>query len=338
MWMRLKESAIGRISLVGISLVLLPVIIWAQQAPPGKDGQQTMSTTQEILARADSTFRSSQYAASRDIYLEALTSAEKDGNISDQVEALSMIARTYLILDDYATGFEWIQKAEKLADDSQPLGWSRYLGVRGRFYWQDGKLEQATRMFKDMYNYCSERELFDRAIDAAHMVAITGTFDEKIEWSHKGIKEAEAGNVTGWLGPLWNNLGANYEDNGDYQEALEAYTRARHYHWLYGNELNKMVADWAIGHINVLLHNYDEGVTWLRPVLAWCERIDNGEFIGLSCRDLGEVQFAKGEYKDAMDYFTRAETLLKEAGMDKWDADGFKKLTDRIKETEQKIK
>lgn len=202
-------------------------------------------TTKALLDKADSLFNSNEYEASRSIYMQAMDRAVKNKENSELTEAYAMIARTYLILDKTEEGRPWIQKAEKVGNSKEPLGWSRYLGVRGRFEWKDKELDKATATFKEMYNYCSERKLYERAIDAAHMVAITGKPEEQIEWGKKGIKEAEAGNITRWLGPLWNNLGATYEDMGKYKEALEAYLKAREYHWRYGDEKNKLVADWG---------------------------------------------------------------------------------------------
>jgi tetratricopeptide (TPR) repeat protein len=241
-----------------------------------------------------------------------------------------MIARTYLTTDKKEEGRPWIKKAAAIASADKPLGWSRYLGVKGRFEWQDKNLEQATTTFKQMYDYCHEYMLFERAIDAAHMIALTGTPDQQIEWGLKGIQEAETGNITGWLGPFWNNLGATYEDQHRYQDALEAYRKAREYHWHYGNEKNKLVADWAIGHTERLLGNLDTAAQWLRPVLAWCERIDDIEFTGLTQQELGEIEFAIGNNQAALGYFQNAAIKLKEAGMPDWDSSGYAGLLQKI--------
>jgi tetratricopeptide (TPR) repeat protein len=294
--------------------------------------ETTMSKAQELLAKADGVFKSREYEKSRGIYQQAL--AEANGNKSDQTEALSMIARTYLILEDKETGHEWLEMAQKIATPDEPLGWSRFLGVKGRFLWQDDKLDEATAMFKEMYEYCAQHKLHDRAIDAAHMVAITGNHELQVEWGLKGIKEAEAGNVTGWLGPLWNNLGATYEEMKEYEKSLEAYLKAHEYHHKYSDELSAVISDWAVGHAYVNVENYDEAEKWLTPVLAKFEEMENGEFIGFTCKELGEVAFARGDTDTAHKHFVRAEKLLKEAGMDKWDAYGYQKLVDKISECE----
>lgn len=295
------------------------------------DKSITQLSVSALIDKADSLFRSSSYDDARGVYLQAMELAKTQNDTSSLVETYAMIARTYLTTDKKEEGRPWIEKAGALASEDKPLGWSRYLGVKGRFEWQDKKLEQATATFQQMYDYCRERKLHERAIDAAHMVAITGTPDQQIEWGLKGIKEAETGNITGWLGPLWNNLGATYENQHRYQESLQAYLQAREYHWHYGNEKNKLVADWAVGHTERLLGNLDTAAQWLRPVLAWCERIADIEFTGLTQRELGEIELARSNNNAALEYFQHAAAKLKDAGMPDWDSDGYNALLDKIR-------
>ncbi len=294
-------------------------------------------SAEAFLDKADSLFNSREYDASREIYRQAMDQAKANRENSQLTEAYAMIARTYLISDKKEEGRPWIKRAEEITNPQEPLGWSRYLGVRGRFEWQDNQLDKATETFKDMYRYCSEHKLHERAVDAAHMVAITGTKEEQIEWGRKGIKEAEEGKVYRWLGPLWNNLGLTYEDMGKYKESLEAYLKAREYHWRYGDEKNKLIADWAVGHAYRLNGDNSNAERWLRPVLAWCERIDEVEFEGLTYREFGEIALSGANSGQALSYFLKAEEKLKRAGMPEWDSAGFAKLQKRIAELKAKV-
>lgn len=293
----------------------------------------------DLINQADSIFRSREYDKSRDVYMKAMEKAKEEGENSELTECYSQIARTYGITGKNEEGRPWLAKAADIATPDEPLGWSRYLGVRGRFEWQDEKdNEKAVATFKEMYDYCSDKELHDRAIDAAHMVGIVGTPEQQVEWGLKGIKEAEVGNVTGWLGPLWNNLGVTYEDQKRYDDALNAYLKARNYHWQYGDETAKMIADWAVGHAYRLDGKYEEAGKWLRPVLAWCERIDNTEFIGWSHKELGEIDIANEDFKSALGHFTIAEEKLKAVNMPEWDPDGYKKIAGQLEELKAKVK
>jgi tetratricopeptide (TPR) repeat protein len=234
--------------------------------------------------------------------------------------------------------------AADLANDRMPRAWSRYLGVRGRFEWKDEQLEKATDTFVEMYNYCVEHELHSRAVDATHMVAITAPHEDQVVWARKGIWAAEKGNVEEWLGPLWNNLGWTYEEMGRYDESLEALQNAREYHWRLGGELNKLIADWSVGHAYRMAGEYETAAQWMRPVLAWSERLyaagqspDAAEWIGHSCRELGEQALQREDLPEALEYLRRARDRLEEAGMPEWDADGFGELLEQIVELSRQV-
>ncbi len=296
-----------------------------------------ISRADQYLAEADTAFNADRYLAARKLYGRALAEAKTINSNSGATEALAMIARTHLIMNEPDSASAWLQQAGKIADNHEPRGWSRYQAVRGRYLWQKNQLDEATQLFKNLYNYCVKNDLPERAIDAAHMVAITGSPQEQIEWGRKGIAEAETNHIDRWLGPLWNNLGATYEDMNQYDSALAAYKKAREYHYKYGTARNKVIADYAVGHILVKLGRFDEAGEWLRPVLTQCEETQDHEFIGLTCRDLGDIGAASGKYDQALELYVRAKALLEEVHMDEWDPKGYRDLLDRIDKTRDKI-
>lgn len=294
------------------------------------ESQGFLNRVDEYLAEADSAFNGDRYLASRKLYEKGLAEAKSQNNNSGATEALSMIARTYLISNEIDSATELLRQAEKIADNHEPKGWSRFQAVRGRYLWQQNQLDEATQLFKRLYEYCVKNDLPERAIDAAHMVAITGSPQEQIEWGRKGIEQAESKHIDRWLGPLWNNLGATYEDMNEYDSALAAYQKAREYHYKFGTERNKVIADYAVGHILVKLGRYDEAGGWLKPVLARCEETQDHEFVGLTCRDLGDIGYASRNYDEALELYVRAKALLEEVNMDEWDPEGFQELLNRI--------
>ncbi len=321
---------------------LPPMVPWtpAQEA----SSPEERSAAQQLLESADELFGARRYDQAGEIYKLAAQAAEREMVQGIQIEALSQVARCHLIQGRKEEGRSWLVQAEKLATPQMPKAWSRYLGVRGRFEWRDDHLETATKTFEQMYDYCLQHELHERAVDAAHMVAITGPHEEQILWAQKGIEAAEKGNIEGWLGPLWNNLGWTYEEMGRYQESLDALLKARDYHWKLGSEYNKLVADWSVGHAHRKLEQLDEAEIWLRPVLSWAERIyasdpspEAAEWVGHSCRELGEVAIVRGELGEGLALLHRAQAKLGEANMPEWDPDDYGKLSERIEEISQQI-
>ncbi len=291
----------------------------------------------QSLEYADSLFKARDYDNAREVYLAAAQTAIKAKDQSSLTECYAMIARCCLICDKKQEGGVWLEKSTEIARPEFRLGWSRYLGVRGRFEWQDNQIEKATETFKEMYAFCSVNHLHDRAVDAAHMIAITGTPQEQVEWGLKGIREAEEGNLTSWLGPLWNNLGATYEDLKEFAKSLDAYVRAREYHYKFGDKKNRLVADYAVAHARRNLGEYETALKSFEMLQKNFAELGDTEFQGLTAREIGEIHKAQGQGKEALTNFEAAAEFLSEAGMAEWDSAGFSHLQNLISELKAEL-
>lgn len=75
-------------------------------------------TAPDLLAKADSVFKSREYLKSREFYRQAADAAKTAGDNSTQTEAQAMIARTCLILDKKEEGRQILAQAEKTATKS----------------------------------------------------------------------------------------------------------------------------------------------------------------------------------------------------------------------------
>jgi hypothetical protein len=290
------------------------------------------------LAQADEIFKDSRYEEAGQAYEAIAGDALTADDMPAYVQAAARRARTLLLTDRLDEGREWLESAEARGDEREPLGWSRYLGVRGRFEWQDGDNETATLTFREMFDYCERHELWERAVDAAHMVALTGNPDEKFEWAQKGIAMAEKGEMTGWLGPLWNNLGWDYVDAERYEEALDALVKAREYHYMGDNELPKLIADYSVAHAVRLTGDLDRAEREMTAVFDWAERLhgeghaDAIEWMGFSRWDLGEIAVARGDRAGGVALMEEALGELEAAGMPSWYPDGWSEKQDRMAE------
>jgi len=281
-----------------------------------------MTTTDKssggLLKDADALFQNRNYEEAVVIYDKAYQKAREEFNRPVEVEALSQLARLNLISGNPEVGREWLEKARERASESEPLGWSRFLGVEGRFEWKAGNLPIARKTFEQMFGFCVENSLWGRAVDAAHMVAIVSeSVEDQIKWSYKGIEMAEAHESNQWLGPLWNNLGGIYYDNKQFDSCLNCYLKARQYHWQYSEESSKLFADYHIGMAYRMSGKFDEAAKWLRPVLAWAERLGNHSAIAQASEDLGEIEIAKGNKSAGIELLKRAREEFRIEGYEK---------------------
>ena len=307
--------------LLVLTVIALPLLSsGVDKVAKSNDGDkmnQSQPTADSSLARADEIFQARDYQTALEEYQKAVTLAHDEFNRSVETEALAQVARMNLLLGNKEAGRKILDQASERADDADPQGWSRYLGVKGRFEWKDGELKTARVTFEQMYNYCQTNSLYSRAIDAAHMVAIVSeSHEDQIKWGKLGIEIADKTENEQWLGPLWNNLAGTYYDQKDFENALDCYLKAREYHWRFSGEVGKLYADYHVGMTYRLLKKYDEAGKWLRPVLAWAERLNNHSAIGQACEDLGEIEAAVGNKTAALKFFRRARDEYQAAGFD----------------------
>ena len=302
-----------------LMLILLPpVVVGIDVIQKGEQVIIDEQTADSLLSRADELFQTREYQKALELYGEAAESARKEFNRSVEVEAMAQVARMNLVLGNKEEGRSVLTSVGEKAVDSDPMGWTRYLGVRGRFEWQDDDLKTARGTFDEMYEYCTANALWGRAVDAAHMIAIVAeTPEEQIEWSQRGIEAAEAAEQENWLGPLWNNMAITYFDMKKYDTALTCFEKAREYHWRHSGEVAKLFADYHVGMTHRYLGNYEESGRWLRPVLAWAERIENHSAIGQACEDLGEAAIGQGHKAEGLKLLKRARDEYKIEGYDK---------------------
>jgi hypothetical protein len=75
---------------------------------------------------------------------------------------------------------------------------------------------------------------------------------------------------------------------------------------MYSGESSKLFADYHVGMTYRLTGQLEEAAKWLRPVLAWAERLGNTTAIGQACEDLGEVEIAKGNKSAGLELLRRA--------------------------------
>lgn len=290
-------------------------------------------TADGLLKDADALFQKRDYDLALTKYSQALEQARREFNPSIESEALAQIGRMYLATDRKEEGRPWLERAANRASLSHPMGYSRYLSVKGRFEWKDGNLPQASQTFAEMYDYCVTNSLFARAVDAANMLSIVSEdVPTRIEWSRKGIQAAESGSVDNWLGPLWNNLAATFYEEKHYDSALACYETAREYHWRHSPETSKLFADYHIGMVLRHLGRYDEAETWLRPTLSWAERLENHSCVAQTLEELGEIAIARGDKTRGLTDLRRARDEFKAAGYEQSSPEIWNHINNRLEE------
>lgn len=146
-----------------------------------------------------------------------------------RAEVLTQLARVEGLEDRFEEGGRLLDKAAALAGE-EPIVKARLDLERGRLRRSAGDPEAALPMFERSFEMALAIPHEFVAVDAAHMAAIAAPDREsRLAWADRGIELAKTSgdpDVVGWLGSLYNNVGWDYFDAGEYEIALDWFERA----------------------------------------------------------------------------------------------------------------
>ncbi|MCA8978908.1 MAG: tetratricopeptide repeat protein [Planctomycetes bacterium] len=326
-----------------MELALFVALAVSAVACTNADTEERMSTANREAAAASfgeagTLVGARDYSAARDVYARAADEAHAAGDVALEAEACAQVARMHSQLHDPTAGAEWLARAERLTTPEMPDAWGRLLVVRGVYAREEGRKADAVALFEECYDYCMAHQLYGRAVDAAHHVAIAADPKTREEWALKGIAAAEAAEESGWLGPLWNNLGWDYIDAGRYDEALHALREAQKAHHVGGHPITALISDYSVGFALRMTGDYalargiQEGVH-----KSALRALDEGdpqmlEWVAQSRRELGELDALEGRTAEGADRIEEAIAELKQTDFMQWGGELMDKYEARLAE------
>ena len=149
---------------------------------------------------------------------------EREESDAGRAEVLTQLARVRSLQDDFDGCEGLLQEAEALSADG--LVRVRVDLERGRKLRSGGDGASAAALFEAAFARACELAEFFLAGDAAHMVAISGE-GKMLEWTERGLALGESEpDAAYWAGPLLNNLGWFFYEQGEFGQALETFERA----------------------------------------------------------------------------------------------------------------
>lgn len=157
------------------------------------------------------------------------TALGDEPNDTGRAEVLTELARVEGLRDRFAEGDELLDRARELAG-GEPLVRVRIDLERGRLRRSSGDPEAALPLFEAAFAAALAIPHEFIAVDAAHMAAIAAPdYEGRMAWSERAIELARSSadsDVTYWLGSLYNNVGWDHFDAGEYELALDWFQRA----------------------------------------------------------------------------------------------------------------
>jgi tetratricopeptide (TPR) repeat protein len=242
------------------------------------------------------------------------------------LELRTQVARALGLQRRFAEAHAELDGVDAELSDEMPVARLRSLLERGRVVNSSGQPEAARPFFERAWDLGREIPRHDLAVDAAHMVAITAPAGERQTWNERALAYAEScgdPEAERWLGSLYNNMGWDAHDRGDYAEALFLHERCWGWHRERHTGWGERVAKWSVGKQLRFLGRGAEALEIQDELLTeYLADEPGGE--GFVHEEIAELLLADGKPDAARPHFRRAHELL--AGEDWIEPDRIERL------------
>jgi tetratricopeptide (TPR) repeat protein len=246
--------------------------------------------------------------------------AERSGSLDYRLQLQTQIARTLGLQGRFVEAHETLDQVEPALTGETKVARVRYLLERGRALRSSGKLETARPLFLEAWEYGRGQGVDFFAVDAAHMMALVEPPEEKLGWNLRAMELAEAtedGRAKGWLPTLYNNIGWDYHDQGEYAKALESLQKA----WDWHQERDRKrgaeepsrytrIAKWSVAKQLRMLGRTGEALAMQNELLAEWKAV--GEEDGFVHEEVAECLLVLGRSGEAKPHLQKAYVLLKD--------------------------
>ncbi len=197
-------------------------------------------------------------------FLELLPEAQKLENKSMYLQMLSQLALAQALMKHIDVAHTTLDAAQAQLNPDYNIARARIFLERGRIFQQAADSVQAKIYFEKSYEISKQYNFEIPMIDAAHMIAIAvDTTESKIAWNHVALDLIMKSNDTQarrWLGSVWNNLGANYLDEKQFEKALHAFEKTLEYRLQENYAPNVRFAKFRIGQILRILGRLEKAL------------------------------------------------------------------------------
>lgn len=248
---------------------------------------------------------------------EALRPQMEKADASHRLQWMTQIARTHGLEGDFDTAHALLDDVEADLPSTPGAESVRYLLERGRAFRSGGDASAAQPLFEEAFELGRQIDADYHAIDAAHMVAITvDSTAARRDWSRRGLEIAEASTqqrARHWLGSIYNNLGWDYHETGEFEPALDLFQKALVARQEEGKPEPITIARWCIARCLRSLGRLQEALTIQQELLAAHEAAGTAD--GYVSEELGELYLALEDAAQAATHFAQAHRLLSQ---DSW--------------------
>ena len=245
-------------------------------------------------------------------FRELLPAAAASGDRGYLLELNTQIARTLGMQRRFTDAHAVLDEVEAGLDETTRVARLRYLLERGRALRSGGSPDEARPLFRDAWELGRAIPHPGLAVDAAHMIALVVPPAEKRAWNDAAMRYAEKSGDAGaqqWLGALYNNMGWDSHDEGDYEEALALHRKCWDWHKERNTGRGERIAKWSVAKQLRFLGRGAEALRLHEELLEEYAREDPGGD-GFVHEEIAELKHTAGDAAGAHPHFAKAAELL----------------------------
>jgi tetratricopeptide (TPR) repeat protein len=244
-------------------------------------------------------------------FREILPAAVDSLDFSYLAQLLTQIARAEGMQGKFQDAQKTLDRVDKALPKADARTLIRYLLERGRIYNSLRNAEDAKESFVQAFDLATKSKEDFYAVDAAHMVAVAEAPENRLSWNLKALDLAENSSderARGWRGSLYNTIGWNYFDAGEFQEALFMFEKALDYRQQQGDTGNVEAAKWCVAKTLRMMGHTEEALDMQRQLFD--ENQANGRRNGFVYEEIAESLLTIGNEAEAEGWFAAAYNEL----------------------------
>lgn len=249
--------------------------------------------------------------ASERRFRELLPAAVDSLDFSYLAQLLTQIARAEGMQRKFQDALKTLDRVDRAVPKADTRTMIRYLLERGRVYNSSGNLEDAKRSFVQAFDLATKAKEDFYAVDAARMVAVVEDPENRPGWNLKALDLAENSTderARGWCGSLYNSIGWDYFDSGEFQEALFMFEKVRDLRQQQGDAANLATARWSVAKTLRMMGHTEEALDMQRQLFD--EYQSSGRRNGKVYEEIAECLLAIGNETESEGWFAAAYNEL----------------------------
>jgi tetratricopeptide (TPR) repeat protein len=259
----------------------------------------------------DKLWNMSKPAETETKFREVLENGAKEKDLNYKLELLTQIARTYGLRFMFAQAHELLDQVEAQLSAEPGIVHVRYNLERGRSFNSAGDKEKAKIYFDEATAIAKKLGDDFYVLDAMHMQAIAARYGDAVRINEEALLLAESSTdkrAKNWLGPLYNNLGWDYFDKGEYEKALSIFLRSVKRREELKQPREVIIAKWTVARTLRALGRNDEALKIQLGLFE--ETVASGYPDGYIHEELGELFLLQNDTQKATFHFEKAYNLL----------------------------